>query len=123
MDIAEVRINALDGFSVKYRLQTKHAVSRRVLRTDVDDVVIRTEEAVLLRLQVAVLVNKVLKTIVGLYIVLEGVLIVKLLILAEWITLEVIAQEQAAHIGMTYENDSEEVVNLALQQIGHLPDI
>ena len=48
MNIAEVRINALDGFSVEYCLQTEHTVSGRVLRADVDDVVIVAEQLVLL---------------------------------------------------------------------------
>jgi hypothetical protein len=123
MDVAKVWIDALYGLSVKHSLQTEYTVGSRVLRADVEHIVIIAKQLILLALKFAIIVEIVFQTIVGLYIVLEGVLIVKLPILAEWITLEVIAQEQAAHIGMTYENDSEEVVNLALQQIGHLPDI
>ena len=48
MDIAEVRIDALNGFAVKYCLQTEHTVSSRVLWADVDDVVVIGEQLVLL---------------------------------------------------------------------------
>jgi hypothetical protein len=123
MDVAKVWIDALYGLSVEHGLQTEYTVGSRVLRADVEHIVVIAKQLILLALKFAIIVEIVFQTIVGLYIVLEGVLIVKLPILAEGITLEVIAQEQATHIGMTYENDSEEVVNLALQQIGHLPDI
>ena len=89
MDIAKVRINALDGFAVKYRLQAKHTMGSRVLRTDVNHIVVRTEEAVLLALQIAILIQIELQTVVGLYIVFQGVLIVKLPVLTEGMTLEV----------------------------------
>ena len=48
MDIAEVRIDALDSFTVEHRLQAEHTVSGRVLRADVDDVVIVAKQFVLL---------------------------------------------------------------------------
>jgi hypothetical protein len=123
MDVAKVWIDALYDLSVEHSLQTEYTVGSRVLRADVEHIVIIAKQLILLALQFAIVVEIVLQTVVGLYIVLEGVLIVKLPILAERIALEVIAQEQATHVGMTYEYDSEEVVNLALQQIGHLPDI
>jgi hypothetical protein len=123
MDVAKVWIDALYDLSVEHSLQTEHTVGSRVLRTDVEHIVIIAKQLILLALQFAVVVEIVLQTVVGLYIVLEGVLIVKLPILAERIALEVVTQEQATHIGMTYENYSEEVVNLALKQISHLPKV
>ena len=116
-------IDALYDLTVEHCLQTEHTVGSRVLRTDVEHIVVIAKQLVLLALQLAVLVEVVLQTVVGLYIILESVLIVKLPVLAERITLEVRTQEEATHVRMTYEYDSEEVVNLALQQIGHLPDI
>ena len=38
-------------------------------------------------------------------------------------SLKVGTQEQATHILMTQEHDAEEIVHLALQQVGHSPDI
>jgi hypothetical protein len=123
MDVAKVWIDALYDLTVEHCLQTEHTVGSRVLRTDVEHIVIIAKQLILLALQFAIVVEIVLQTVVGLYIVLEGVLIVKLPILAERIALEVIAQEQATHVGMTYEYDSEEVVNLAFKQISHLPKV
>ena len=48
MDIAEMRIDALHGLTVEHCLQAKHTVGGRVLGTDVDHIVIRTKEFVLL---------------------------------------------------------------------------
>ena len=118
-----MRIDALHLLAVEHRLQTEHAVGRGVLRTDVDDIVVGGKEAVLLRLEYAVLVEIELQTIVGLHVVLERVLVVELPVLAEGIALEVAAEEEAAHVGMAQEDDAEEVVDLALQQVSHAPDV
>ena len=47
MDIAQVRIDSLDGLIVYNSLQTEHTVSRRVVRTEVYHVVVRLEQTVL----------------------------------------------------------------------------
>ena len=123
MDVAQVRIDMFHGLTVEHRLKAKHTMGGGVLRTDVDHIVIRTEQLVLLALQVAVLVDIELQTVVGLYIVLEGVLIVELPVLTERIALEIAAQEQAAHIRMPQEHDAVEIIDLALQKVGHAPDV
>ena len=94
-----------------------------MLRADVDDVLVAGEELVLLDLQVAVLVEEVLQTVVGLHVVLQRIAIVKLPVLAEGIALEIAAQEEAAHVGMAQEDDAVEVIDLALQQVSHAPDV
>ena len=71
MDISEVGINLLHDLAFKHGLQTQHTVSGRVLRADVDDIVVGVEQLVLLRLQVAVLVDEILQTVVGLVVVLQ----------------------------------------------------
>ena len=123
MDITEVRIDALHGLTVQHSLQAQHTMGSRVLRTDVNHIVVGLKQFVLLALQLTLLVQIVLQTVVRLYIILQGVLVVKLPVLTEGVSLKVGTQEQAAHIMMTQEHDTEEIVNLALQQVGHLPDI
>jgi hypothetical protein len=123
MDITEVWIDALYSLTVQYRLKAEHTVGSRVLRTDVNDVVVWSEESVLLRLQVAILIKIVLQAIVRLYVILKGVFVIELPVLAERITIKVATQEQATHIRMTQEYDAIEIINLALQQISYTPDI
>ena len=123
MDISQVWIDALNGLAVQHCLQAQHTVGSWVLRTDVDHIVVGAKQAVLLALQVAILVEIELQSVVGLVVVLKCVLVVKLPVLAEWVTLEVVTQEESTHIGMPQEHDTVEVEYLALQQVGHLPDV
>ena len=123
MDVAQVRIDMLHGLTVEHRLKAKHTMGGGVLRTDVDHIVIRTEQLVLLALQVTILVKVELQTVVGLYIVLKRIAVVKLPVLTERIALEITAEEEAAHIRMPKEHDTVEVIDLALQQIGYTPDV
>ena len=123
MDIAKVRIDALHRLTIENCLQAEYTMGSGVLRTDINHIVIRTEEAVLLRLEVTILVDIELQAVVRLYIILESLTVVVFPVLAERIPLEIAAQEETTHIGMTQEHDTVEVVNLALQQIGYTPDI
>ena len=123
MDITKVWIDALHGLTVEYSLQAQHTMGSRVLRTDVNHIVVGLKQFVLLALQLTLLVQIVLQTVVRLYIILQGVLIVKLPVLTEGMSLKVGTQEQAAHIMMPQEHDAEEIVHLALQQLSHSPDI
>ena len=65
-------------------------------------------------MQTTVLVKIILQTIVGFYVFFQRILAVTLPVLSQGITLEVIAQEQAAHVGVPEEHYAKEVVNLAL---------
>ena len=123
MDITQMRIDTLNSLTIQHGLQAEHTVSSRVLRTDIDHVVVGAEKFVLLSLQIAILVEVELQTVVGLYIILKGVLIVELPVLAEGIALEIATQEQTTHILMTQEHDAIEIEDLALQQIGYFPDV
>ena len=98
-------------------------MGRGVLRTNVDDILVVGEQLVLLRLQVSVLVQPVLHAVVRLHVVLQRIVVVELPVLAEGESLEVAAKEETAHVGMTQEQDAEEVVDLTLQQVGNLPDV
>ena len=121
MDIAQMGIDALHGFTVENRLQAQHTVSRRMLRADVDHIVIIAEKRILLLAQIAILVKPEFQAIVRLHVVFKRVLVVGLEILAEGIALEITTQEQATHIRMSQELDAEEVEHLTLQQVGTLP--
>ena len=95
----------------------------RVLRTDIDHIVIGTKQSVLLTLQVAVLVQIELQSVVGLNVVFKGVFVVELPVFTEGIALEVCTQEQSTHILVPQEHDTIKVVDLAFQQVGYAPDI
>ena len=118
-----MRIDALDSFAVEHCLQTEHTVGSWVLRTNVNHIVIGTEQTVLLALQVAILVNEIFQTVIGFYIILQRIFVVELPVLAEGIALEIATEEEATHIGMTEEHDAVEVVNFTLQQVGNLPNV
>ena len=47
MDITQMRIDVLHRLTVEHCLQAKHAVRGRVLRTDIDDIIIGTKQPVL----------------------------------------------------------------------------
>ena len=79
----------LDRFSIKNSLQAEHTVGGRVLRTNVNHIIVSAEEAILLGLQVTILIQIILQTIVRFHIVLQCVLIVELPVLAEGIALKV----------------------------------
>ena len=42
-----MRIDTLHGLTVEHRLQTEHAMGGGVLRTNVDDIVVGTEQLIL----------------------------------------------------------------------------
>ena len=94
-----------------------------MLRANIDNIVVTGEQLVLLRLQIAILVEIILKTIVWLDIVIQRVAVIELPVLAEGKTIEITSQEQTAHVGVSQEHDTEEVVDLTLQQVSHLPNI
>ena len=68
-----MRIHALHDLAVDHRLQTEHTVGTGVLRTDVDHIVVRTEQAVLLRLKHAAVVDIILQSVVWLHVVLKRI--------------------------------------------------
>ena len=109
-----MRVDALHGLTVEHCLQTEHTVGSRVLGTDVDHIVVGAKQSVLLRLEITILVDEVLQTIVGFYIILKGIGIVELPVLAEGEALEIGTQEQTTHIRMAQEYDAIEIIDLTL---------
>ncbi len=57
----------------------------------------------------------------GVLLVVECVSVLCLEVFQEWVSLEVAAQEEAAHIGMSEEYDAVEVVDLTLEEVGAFP--
>ena len=123
MDIAQMRIDTLHDFTVDYCLQAEHTVSTRVLGTDVDDIVVITKQAVLLRLESSAVVDKILQAVVGFNIVFKRIFARSLEVLAQGPSLEIVSEEQAAHILVAEEDDTQEVEHLTLKQVGTLPKI
>ena len=126
MDIAQMRIDPGDGLTVQHRLQTKYTVGRRVLRTDVHDEIVICKQRMLCTDKLTLLVEIPLRGRIKFDIILRSVHIlcrIHVVILTQRISLEVVSQEETAHIRMTEELDAIEVVDLAFKQIGICPQI
>ena len=122
--VSAVRIYLLYGLSLKHCLQAEHSMRGRVLRTDVDDIVVGREQRTLLLHNPAVIVKAILNRIVRLRVVSKHVRVVfraHVIVLAERISLEIGTQIKPAHILMPYELYSEEIINLTLEQFGSHP--
>ena len=120
MDISEMWNDTLYCLTIKNSLKTKHTVCRWVLRTNIDYELIITKELHLLLNEVSLLVEAILHGIVWLFIILKCIPLLCNEVLAEWIALEIVTKEETAHIRMTKELDSEEVIHLTLKQVSAL---
>ena len=112
--------DTLYRLTIENSLKTKHTVCRWVLRTDIDYELIIAEELYLLLNEVSVLVETILHGIVRLFIVLKCITLLGNKVLTERISLEVVTKEEATHIRMTEELDSEEIKHLTLEQVSTL---
>ena len=118
VNVAEVRVYLLYNLAVEHGLQPEHAVGRGVLRANVHNEVVVGEQLVLLSLQVAVGVERILVRKVGFYVVVERISVVlraHVIVLAERIAHKIAAQVEAAHVGVSEELDAEEIEHLALE--------
>ena len=120
VDISEMWNDTLYRLTVENSLKTKHTVCRWVLRTDIDYELIIAEELYLLLNEVSVLVETILHGIVRLFIVLKCITLLGNKVLTERISLEVVTKEEATHIRMTEELDTEEIKHLTLEQVSTL---
>ena len=120
VDISEMWNDTLYRLTIENSLKTKHTVCRWVLRTDIDYELIIAEELNLLLNEVSVLVETILHGIVRLFIVLKCITLLGNKVLTERISLEVVTKEEATHIRMTEELDSEEIKHLTLEQVSTL---
>jgi hypothetical protein len=126
MDVSAMGIDLLDGLAIKDGLQAEHTVSGRMLRADIDHVVVICKEGLLLGYQFAFVVQAILHGVVGFGVIEHRGLIlfgIHVEVLAQGITLEVATQVETAHIGMAQELDAQEVVDFAFKQFGSLPQV
>ena len=116
-----MRIDALDGLTIDYSLQTKHTVGRGVLRTNVDYIFVVIEKAALFSHEVSILVEMINSGVVGLFVILKRIRVIEFPVFTERISIEIVAQIEAAHVRMLQELDAIEVEDLTLKQVGHIP--
>ena len=106
VDISQMRINSLHGFTVQHTLQAKYAVRTGVLRTNVDNEIVVCKQRNASLYQVTVLVERILERVIQLHILFQSVLVVlgrDIEVLTKWIAFEIIAQIKTAHILVTQE--------------------
>ena len=126
MDISHVDIDFLDGLAVDSRAETEDAVSRGVLRADIDDKIAGMEDFDLFFLDCAVgkfyiCVCKIALAFVFSRNRVERRIIV--VVFAEREAFPVDAEEKAAHIGIADEYDAEEVIDFAFIKTAHTPQV
>jgi len=126
LDIAEVEVDFLDFLAVYGSAETQHAVGCGVLRAYVDHEVVFLEYAALALYEFALVVEGVDVGKVGLTLVFyrHGVnLGVGVVVFAQGVAYPVEVEEQAAHVAVAHEYDTEEVVDLALVETGNVPHV
>ena len=126
MDITEVWIDALHSLTIDNGLQTEHTVGRWVVRTDVDNILILVEAALLCSNQVTILAQGVLHGEVILRLISARELVclrAHIEVLAQWIALEICAEEETTHVWVTQELDAHEIEDFTLQEVSHLPKV
>ena len=126
MDISRYNIYLSDHLSVDGGTETHHTVGGRMLGADIDDIFIFPEHFLWILLHISITVESESAGIVLVHLILKTDRIqagAGVIVLAERIAHPVIAEEEAAHVGMVYEFDSEHVVDLTLLKICHAPEI
>ena len=117
MNITQVWINLGYSLTIQHRLQTKHTVCRRVLRTNIHNEVIISKQRTLCTNEFTILIKIPLCSCIKFYIILRSIHVlsrIHVIILTEWITLKVVSQVEATHIRVTKELNTIEVIDLAL---------
>ena len=125
VDVTGDDVDLLHHLAVERCAETHHAVGRRMLRADVDHILVVLEHLAGSLDHLSVGVERIRAGVVLVLLVLEANRVerrVGVIILAERMSHPVVAQEEAAHVGMSDELDAEHVVDLAFLEIGHLPE-
>ena len=124
VDITADNVNLLHCLAVDAGTVAHHTVGGRVLRAHVDDILVVLEDLALDFLDFAVLVLDPAAGVVltGLVVETQGVAC-GIVVLAQGVPYPIVAQEHAAHVGMTDEHDTVEVIDFALLEVGHGPDV
>ena len=125
MDIAEYGVNLFNHLTLQAHAEVEHAMGRGVLRSNVHHVVFLAEDIVLLFRERAVGGKSIGVCGVGERLVghAQGVVLLRLVVLAEGIAHPVFAHIDAAHIGVAGEDDAVEVVDLALVDVCNVPKV
>ena len=125
MDITEYGVNLFDNLALQAHAEMEHAVGGGVLRADIHHVVFLAEDIALHFRERAVGGEGVGVGGVGERFVghAQGVVLLRLVVLAERIAHPVFAHIDAAHIGVAGEDDAVEVVDLALVDVSNVPKV
>ena len=94
-----------------------------MLRADVDYILVVGEELSLAANELSVGIEAINLSVFWLHIVLKRVRVIIFPVFAEWVALEVVAQEESAHVRMVEELDAVEVKHFTLKQLCHLPEV
>ena len=123
VNVAQVRVDLADAFTLQRHTEVKHTVGRGVLRTDVHHIIVLVPDAVFHLLHAAVLAEAVLRGEVAQWFVrhAERIVLLRRVVLAEGEAHPVLAHEQAAHIGVVREDDAVEVIHFTLVSVGNVP--
>ena len=124
VDVSADDVDLLHRLAVEAGTVAHHAVGGRVLRADVDNILVVLKDLALHLLDLTVLVLDPAAgvVLVGLVLETQGVA-GGVVVLAQGVTHPVVAQEHAAHVGVTDEDDAIEVIHLALLEVGHGPQV
>ena len=101
-------------------------MGRWVVRTDVDNIVILVEATLLCSNEMAIFAQGVLHGEVILWLISTRELVclrTHIEVLAQWIALEICAEEKTAHVWVTQELNAYEIEYLTLQEVSHLPKV
>ena len=126
VDITEVWIDALHGLTINNGLQSEHTVGRWVVRTDVDNIVVLIKATLLCSNEMSILAQGILHGEVILRLISARELVclrTHIEVLAQWIALEIGAEEKTAHIWVTQELDADEIEDFTLQKVSYLPKV
>ena len=126
VNVTEVWIDTLHGLTIDNGLQAEHTVGRWVVRTDVDNIVVLIKATLLCSNEMTIFAQGILHGEVILWLISTRELVclrTHIEVLAQWIALEIGAEEKTAHIWVTQELDADEIEYLTLQEVSHLPKV
>ena len=126
VDITEVWIDALHSLTINNSLQSEHTVGRWVVRTNVDNIVVLIKATLLCSNEMSIFAQGILHGEVILWLIGTRELVclrTHIEVLAQWIALEIGAEEKTAHIWVTQELDADKIEHLTLQEVSHLPKV
>ena len=119
-------INLLDDFAVERGAQAHNAVSTWVLRTEVHNIFVFTKHLFVYAGHVAIGIFNHGKGVVLVFLRIEAYRVqfgICIIILAQRVSHPVVAQEEAAHIGVIDELNAKEVIHFTFLEVGYAPNV